>query len=160
MNAKASEASARLRLRKALVSDAETISALIVSLKEYFLADPDSDEVQPFLETLEPDATARRIASTEFSYHVAEDDCGLRGVIAIRNGTHVYHLFVSSEAHRKGIARALWDHARGQSGAATFTVNSSPYAVPAYERLGFKITDEPQSEDGLVFVPMAFENRD
>lgn len=146
-------------IRRARKSDAEAISALIVSLKSYFLTDTDSAEVQSFLATLEPDATAARIASAEFRYYVAESQSGLCGVIAIRNGKHVYHLFVRPDTQRQGIARALWDHARSQSGETLFTVNSSTFAVPVYERLGFKATDPPQSESGLVFVPMEFRHQ-
>ncbi len=144
-------------IRRARKSDAEAISALIVGLKSCFLARPDSAEIQPFLATLEPDATAERIASAEFSYYVAENQSGLCGVIAIRDGTHVYHLFVRPDTQRQGIARALWEHARQHSGATTFTVNSSLYAVPVYERLGFKATAEPLTEHGLTFVPMKLE---
>ena len=144
-------------IRKARESDARGISDLLMSLKHYFLADPESDELKPFIESLQADATTERIASTEIDYHVAENEGELCGVIAIREKSHVYHLFVRSDAHRRGIARALFDHARRHSGANTFTVNSSPYATRAYERLGFKATGPQCSENGLDFVPMVFE---
>lgn len=149
-----------LKIRKTRVSDARDISDLVLSLKDIFLADPASEEVQAFLETLQPDATAERIVSAEFEYHVAENEHGICGVIAIREKSHVYHLFVRSDSHRQGIARALWEHARHHSGARSFTVNSSPYAVPAYERLGFRATGPQRSEHGLDFVPMVFESSD
>lgn len=59
--------------------------------------------------------------------------------------------------HRRGVARALWEHARAESGGSAFTVNSSLFAVPIYERLGFIARSAPQSADGLVFVPMTYE---
>ena len=37
------------------------------------------------------------------------------------------------------------------------TVNSSPYAVDAYERLGFCKKGEQQEKDGIIFVPMIRE---
>ena len=61
-------------------------------------------------------------------------------------------------ANNQGIARALWNHVLNRSGNRSFSVNSSTYAVPAYERLGFKATDDPQAQDGLVFVPMAYQH--
>jgi len=39
-----------------------------------------------------------------------------------------------------------------------FTVNSSLHAVPVYEKLGFKVVNQPQKADGLVFVPMQFRH--
>lgn len=143
-------------IRDATISDAEAISRLITSLGRFFLADQTSPEVRPFLETLTPNAMAGRIAAPNFSYYVAENNAGICGVIALRDGTHLYHLFVREDTHRQGIAHALWEHARARSDAARFTVNSSPYAVPAYEHLGFKVQSAPQSADGLVFVPMAY----
>lgn len=143
-------------IREARASDAQAISRLIGSLVDYFLSDPDSPELRPFLETLSPGATAERIESRNFDYFVAEDYSGILGVIAIRDDSHVYHLFVQPDAHRRGIARALWDHARAKSAAMAFTVNSSPFAVPVYERLGFRAVAAPQDKEGLVFVPMEF----
>lgn len=34
------------------------------------------------------------------------------------------------------------------------TVNSSPYAVEIYKRLGFVSTDVMQEKDGIIFIPM------
>jgi predicted GNAT family N-acyltransferase len=36
------------------------------------------------------------------------------------------------------------------------TVNSSPFAVPAYAGLGFRVTGETEERDGIIFVPMEF----
>ena len=37
------------------------------------------------------------------------------------------------------------------------TVNSSPYAVGIYRKLGFKAVDDEQSVNGLRFTPMTLE---
>ena len=38
-----------------------------------------------------------------------------------------------------------------------YTVNSSPYAVPVYHKLGFIDMDSEQLSDGIRFTPMKFE---
>ena len=38
------------------------------------------------------------------------------------------------------------------------TVNSSPYAVPVYRKLGFVETDTEQLADGMRYTPMKFVN--
>ena len=38
-----------------------------------------------------------------------------------------------------------------------YTVNSSPYAVPVYHKLGFIDMDSEQLADGMRFTPMKFE---
>ena len=145
-----------LNIRKAKRSDAEAISHLVNELAHYFLADPSSDSVQSFLATLTPQAMAERIGAPNFCYYVAEDSSGLRGVICLRDGSHLYHLFVKTGSHKQGLARALWNHAKLQSDASVFTVNSSLFAVPVYERLGFVATNTPQTQYGVTFVPMLF----
>lgn len=143
-------------IRQARAQDAEAISDLILSLSSYFIAEPDSAEIRPFLETLSTDATTERINSENFNCLVAEQDSRILGVMAVRDGSHVYHLFVRSDAHGQGIARALWEHFRSMSAERVFTVNSSLYAVPVYERLGFSATEAPKKADGLEFVPMEY----
>ena len=56
------------------------------------------------------------------------------------------------------MARRLWQAARDTSlanGNTTgFTVNSSLYALPFYESLGFIATGPKVEMDGIAFVPM------
>lgn len=86
---------------------------------------------------------------------VAQIGAELAGFIAVRPPSHVFHLFVAERWHRRGVARALWRTACAQAApAAVFTVNSSPYAVPAYEALGFRCDGAPQCRNGMTFQPM------
>jgi GNAT superfamily N-acetyltransferase len=78
--------------------------------------------------------------------------------VAVRDTTHLYHLFVRQEFQGRGLSRELWQHAKEAAIAAGnrcgFTVNSSPYAVPVYERFGFKATGPRIETHGIAFVPM------
>ena len=143
-------------IRTATASDAEAISHLITGWAHHYLADPAPPEAATFLATLTPSATAERITAENFRYYVAQGADGVVGVIAIRNGSHLYHLFVRAEAHGQGIARALWEHAKAESGHSRFVVNSSLPAIPVYERFGFVAKAAPQTANGLVFVPMEY----
>lgn len=141
-------------IRPASTSDAEEISRLINSLAHHFLAAPSCPQAAAFLETLTPTAIARRIVAPGFRSYVAQEAAEIQGFLAMRDDSHLYHLFVRAGGQRKGIGRALWEHAAAQSGQSTFTVNSSLYAVPMYERLGFIAQGQAQTANGLVFVPM------
>ena len=81
------------------------------------------------------------------------------GVIATRDISHIALMFVDKRYHRKGIARQLFDNVLAEmnnsAGITQMTVNSSPYAVTAYERLGFTKTAEQQEKDGIIYIPMA-----
>jgi GNAT superfamily N-acetyltransferase len=81
------------------------------------------------------------------------------GVIATRDISHIALMFVDKRHQRKGIARQLLNtvlaEIKDNANITQMTVNSSPYAVEAYERLGFAKTDEQQEKDGIIFIPMA-----
>ena len=78
----------------------------------------------------------------------------LVGVIATRNnGRHIALFFVDGKYHRQGIGKQLFEAVRTDK----MTVNSSPYAVVIYRKLGFKAVDDEQSVNGLRFTPMTLE---
>ena len=62
--------------------------------------------------------------------------------------------FIHPNYHRKGIGRALFDFAMQEHPYWNVTVNSSTYAVPFYQSLGFSPLDAPRNYHGLVSVPM------
>ena len=80
------------------------------------------------------------------------------GVIATRDISHIALMFVDKKHHRQGVAKQLYStvlsEIRKNADITQVTVNSSPYAVAVYERLGFIQTDVQQEKDGIIFVPM------
>ncbi|MCY0910502.1 GNAT family N-acetyltransferase [Massilia antarctica] len=110
-----------------------------------FLRDNDEQGFQGFL-------------AKGYVYHVAEIDGGLAGFIAVRERKHLYHMFVGKNFHGCGVARAMWDVARRAAmeggGDGSFTVNSSNYALPVYQSMGFERSAPMQSVNGLYFNPM------
>ena len=88
----------------------------------------------------------------------AYDNEELKGVIATNeNRKHICCFFVKAECHRQGIGRKLWEYLRENSQSKIITVNSSPYAVPVYHKLGFVDLDTEQVSDGMRYTPMKFE---
>ena len=88
----------------------------------------------------------------------AYDEERLKGVIATNeNRKHICCFFVKAQYQRQGIGRKLWNFLRENSSSKTITVNSSPYAVPVYHKLGFIDTDTEQLSDGIRYIPMKFE---
>jgi GNAT superfamily N-acetyltransferase len=149
-----------LVVRPARAEDAEAISGLINSLFRYFLSDPDRPEdAEAFFRKISVEGIAEVLADERYRYQVAEAGGILAGVVGMRDGAHLYHLFVAEPFHGQGIGARLWDTARREARArgnpGRFTVNSSRYAIPVYERLGFVATDALQVMDGLAYLPMA-----
>ncbi|SMF08788.1 Ribosomal protein S18 acetylase RimI [Alteromonadaceae bacterium Bs31] len=81
------------------------------------------------------------------------------GMIDMRTDGHICLFFVSRNAQRKGIGRKLLEHAQAElvkskSTGVKIDVNSSLYAVNAYEKLGFCKSKEAQTFNGIQYVPM------
>ncbi|WMJ84767.1 GNAT family N-acetyltransferase [Oscillospiraceae bacterium LTW-04] len=87
----------------------------------------------------------------------AYSDDNIFGVIAFKNqGCHIALLFVDSAHHRKGIGRSLFETALETIDSDIITVNSSPYAVEFYRKLGFIPTSSEQCTDGILYTPMTY----
>lgn len=147
-----------ITIRDAWPIDASNISVLIQGKALYCTANSTEEGAEYFFSTITPEAIAGYITNPNFIYLVGFVGAELAGVVASRDGKHLYHLFVASKFHRHGIGSALWAHAKTKAleGGNTegFTVNSSLFAVPVYERLGFQIHGGRVDEKGVVFVPM------
>lgn len=84
----------------------------------------------------------------------------LVGIIATRNaGTHIALFFVDGKYHRQGIGKHLFQTVQNKCCSDKMTVNSSPYAVPVYHKLGFTDTNAEQTVNGLRFTPMELDNK-
>jgi GNAT superfamily N-acetyltransferase len=90
---------------------------------------------------------------------VAERDGLIVGMIDMRDRSHICLFFVEREQRGCGVGRALLAsalaHAGDEAPAAAVTVNSSPWAVPVYERLGFLATGPQVERNGIRAIPMA-----
>ena len=148
-------------IRDAAANDAPAIAALIASLAHYFLADPsEPGSAADFFETVSEEAITGYLTNPRYQYRVAEAEGAVLGVIGMRDTSHLYHLFVAEPSHRRGFAAALWQYSRDQARSkrvTRFTVNSSRFAVPLYERFGFAATGPLTVKNGIAFMPMELE---
>ncbi len=88
----------------------------------------------------------------------AFEGAAIVGVIASRNdGCHISLFFVDGKHHRKGIGRLLFNTLLKNTASEQITVNSSPYAVEIYKRLGFVSTNSEQTTDGIRYTPMVYK---
>ena len=130
-----------MKIRLATVDDAPRISSLIRDLAKEFIAHEFSEEGANVLLGSMDEPSIRGYIESGYRYHIAEEGSGLAGVVAVRDNSHLYHLFVSEHFQGQGLARRLWEVAKTASLSAgnpgLFTVNSSRYAVGMYENFGF-----------------------
>ncbi|AJG24975.1 GNAT family N-acetyltransferase [Cupriavidus basilensis] len=147
-----------LIIRHAGIEDAAGMSALALSVAHYFTIEASGAGAEDFLASLSPDAMSGYVTSPRFHYLVACRGEQLAGILAMRDVSHLFHLFVAPQMHRSGIAGALWQ-AASQAAIASgevreFTVNSSPFATVVYERFGFRAIGPRAQTKGIAYVPM------
>ena len=149
------------KLRTGTPDDASAISVLILSLQPYLTIEPDGSGAEEFLLSLSPDIIRRNLQDAAYSYQLAFDGDVLAGVVAVRDNTHLFSLYVGSAWHGQGVGRLLWraarDAALARGNPGSFTVNSSAFAHSIYRHLGFTATGPVAEMHGIRFIPMRLE---
>ncbi len=132
---------------------ASAIDLIWTTFLQFEAPDYTDEGIHSFRDFIENEETIKHL---EFFGAYENDE--LRGVIATNeNRKHICCFFVQAKYHRQGIGRKLWQYILNNSPNVLFTVNSSPYAVPFYHRLGFMDMDSEQLTDGIRYTPMKFE---
>ena len=84
----------------------------------------------------------------------------LIGLIGIRTGLeHICFFFVDGQYHRKGVGTKMFDYLLENYKGNIITVNSSPYGLGFYKKLGFVPTEEEKTINGIRFTPMIYERK-
>jgi GNAT superfamily N-acetyltransferase len=147
-----------IQFRAGSVADAEIIARLIASFQSELTDDPSGAGAEEFLASVSVQAERGYLASERYQYLLAYSNSHFAGFITIRDGSHLFHLFVDRSHQHQGIARRLWERALSQlcvpNSDGDFTVNSTVAALPVYEAFGFVPTGSIQSHHGISFVPM------
>lgn len=90
-------------------------------------------------------------------YYGAFVDHKLIGLIGIRTKLeHICFFFVDGEYHRQGIGTMMFNYLLENYKSNTITVNSSPFGVGFYKRLGFTPTEKEKTINGIRFTPMIY----
>lgn len=90
-------------------------------------------------------------------HYGAFDGDRLVGELAIRTSQqHICFFFIDSDYQRQGIGTRLFNRVM-EDFSGTITLNSAPYGLPFYRKLGFEETDTEQTMNGIRFTPMVYE---
>jgi GNAT superfamily N-acetyltransferase len=147
-----------MRVDLATVSDAPRISALIRGLSKPFFVSPSGEGAEPFLAAIGETAIQGYVSADNFEYFVAEAQSQSAGVVALRDNSHLFHLFVAEPFQGRGLGSKLWQMVKARAIQAgnpgKFTVNSSLNALPVYEKFGFVANGPVVQTHGVAFQPM------
>ncbi|MDR0306284.1 MAG: GNAT family N-acetyltransferase [Chitinispirillales bacterium] len=120
---------------------------------EYEAPEYSDEGVEEFMRFLTLENYRDMIKQDKIHFWTCENNGKTIGVLGARFD-RINLLFVNGHYHRKGIARRLLEMMIEHFNPAEITVNSSPYAVEAYRKLGFIITDTEKTKNGIRFTPM------
>ncbi len=147
-----------MQQRPGSLEDAARIAELIASFADELTDEPSGKGAEQYFASVSEQAECEYLKSERYRYTIALDKDELLGFIAIRDITHVFHLFVRRDQQRRGIATSLWSaahkHAVDSGNLGPFTVNSSLNAVPVYTKFGFATAGPVTSVHGISFQPM------
>jgi GNAT superfamily N-acetyltransferase len=111
-----------------------------------------------FREYADSEAMSQRARSDHFVL-LAVENGRIAGMIEMRDHKHVSLLFVEPDRQGRGLGKQLLQKAlevcrSAEPDIQEITVNSSPNAVSAYERMGFEATGREQTINGVRSTPM------
>ena len=131
----------------------DTLALIRDVFMEFEAPDYSKEGIAEFLDFLEPLSITAMLDDGEIRIWICEYDGCIIGAIAAGE-KHINLLFVDGKFHRRGIARRLLEIMIENYKPTMITVNSSPYAIEAYKKLGFVETDSEREENGIRFTPM------
>lgn len=141
-------------IRQAKFEDALEIQALVFSLSHFYLESSNSLLPQWFKESLTITEFQKRLSDKDYVNIVYTEKGLIVGYLSIKNGNHIFHLFIDKNFQRQGISKQLWAYAITQSSNTTYTVRSSIYAISVYKSFGFEITEAENNRDDLAYQSM------
>lgn len=151
-------------IRKITSDEVETAMNLALEVFMQFEA-PDYDPLG--VDTFKKDI----VENPEFIENAKQGICPIYGafdgdkmvaLIGMRSSkTHINLVFTKKEYHRRGIARAIFhylleDILKENPSLEVLTLNSSPYGLPFYLKIGFEALSEEQEINGIRFTPMRY----
>jgi len=136
----------------------EVCNLVARSFNEFIAPEFSEKGIEEFYKYSNPREFLKRAESGYFSM-VSETDGKLAGVIEFKGNKHISMLYVDKAFHKKGVAKeliriALEEVTSSRGNHGNITVNSSRYAVPFYEKLGFIQFEEEKTIYGVFHIPM------
>lgn len=149
----------RFFLRMALEKDWESAMKLAWETFLIFEAEEYSEEgIESFRDFISDQWLKNLFLKGEYQMLVALDGERIIGFITLRNRCHISLLFVDKNYHRQGVGTALiqrlGEYLITEMGVDYMTVDSAPYALEFYHKLGFWDLAPRQENHGIIYTSM------
>jgi predicted GNAT family N-acyltransferase len=148
----------QIGIRKMYLDESPHVSDLMQDVFMAFQGPTTSEEGRStFLSEFSHEQVENRFRKGNL-FIVAHCDEKIVGVIAVRDSSHIFGLFVSPNYQGQKIASKLWHKAfeqcKKENKDNVYTVNASEYAIPVYKKWGFEVKDVRQERKGIEYIPM------
>jgi predicted GNAT family acetyltransferase len=152
------------------ITEGEVESAMRLALEvfmQFEAPDYDPSGVETFkrdiVENAEYLENARRGICPIYGAFDGDNIVALMGMRSSK--THINLVFTRKEYHRRGIARAIFryllsDLLAENPALEVITLNSSPYGLPFYLKIGFMPLGDEREINGIRFTPMKYVIKD
>lgn len=142
-----------------LILTHKNINEVIQLIKQTFLefVAPDYDEsgIKNFFKFAEDEDLLMQLI-----FYAALHNNKITGILAVDDKlNHICLFFVDKNLQNTGIGTALFKRFLNESMPKAVTVNSSPFVVKVYEKLGFTATGSRQISDGIFYIPMLYSSK-
>ena len=138
---------------KGCLRDITETLRLVHNVFNQFIASDYSDEGCVAFMSFANNLSERLGVSSEL--YLSKENNKIIGFLEKRNDNHLNLFFVDEQFHGKGVGKELFAEAFGD--VDIITVNSSPFAVEVYKKMGFVVVGDEQNIHGIRFVPMKLE---
>ncbi len=138
-------------IREVNVKDIDELSRLSNSLLTFLF---EEEAPQWFVDELLPKAYEERILDKKYEQFVYVIEEKIVGIFTIKDKNQIFHLFVDSKYHKRGIAKKFWEFTKTNYEIKNMKVNASLYAIKVYESFGFVKDGEEKFFKGLRYQPM------
>lgn len=143
-----------LKIKRLAKKDIPKALKLTLDVFMEFEAPEYSEEgVEEFRKTLEDEGFVGKL-----KFYGAYINDELSGILAMREPQHISLFFVKAEHQGKGIGRQLFERMKRDCEVKILTVNSSPFAVKIYEKLGFTADCPERTTNGIRYIPMSYND--
>jgi GNAT superfamily N-acetyltransferase len=142
-------------IRLALEADAPDISELIYSTSVACCFSLEHPCPKWYEESVRPGQISKLLQSEQMVWVIAIHDQKLMGVLAVSEKNHIKYFFVHPLFQKMGVGKKLWGFALSiKAFGNSLAVRSSIFAVPVYERLGFKAIGPLNFINGIAYQTM------
>ena len=149
----------KFEFRMAYEKDWEPAMKLAWETFLIFEASDYTDEgIESFRDFISDQWLKKMFLKGQYQMFVALDQDKIIGFLTIRNEHHISLLFVDKDYHYKGIGKTLvqkvGEYIIAEIGVDYMTVDSAPYALEFYHKLGFWDLAPQQQKQGIIYTSM------